>query len=202
MNDPYRNEKGFTVIELIVAMGVFVVIVTVAVGTFITVVRNERKLTSLMEVNNNAGGVLEQMAREIRTGYRFCDTTGQNPDAPCALFAQSLAFTNYQGKAVTYEYDGVRHVVTRSEDGGDPRPMTAGDVTVTRLDFTVVQYDEDGSPDNDVCVPWRIGIIMGVRRPDDTAGDQEIKLETTVSSRVLPKEAPNAPAVIESACVL
>ena len=199
-NDP---RTGFTVTELIVAIGIFVVIVTIAVGVFVNTVQSQRRLTALMAVNNNAGGVLEQIAREVRTGYRFCEEEfpgGSNPSGPCDLTAGQLTFTNYQGVAVTYALDA-NGAVTRVREGDlDPLALTALEVEVTRLEFTVVQMDGNGIPSDDVCNPWRITMVMGVRPAAGAPGADEVNLQATVSSRVLPVEAPGAPEIIAQNC--
>lgn len=198
-----RRCAGFTIVELIVAAGVFVVITTIAVGVFINVVRDQRRLVTLMAVNNNAGGVLEQMAREIRTGYRFCENRGQNPGSPCNLSTESeLQFTNHASSTVRYKLNTSSGVITRVQDNGAEQALTAGEVEVTYLSFTVRQLNQNGSGGDDVCNPWRITIGMGVRPRGDTDTAREVRLQTTVSSRVLPAEAPNAPESIIRACPL
>lgn len=188
-----HSRRGFTLVELVVAMGVFTVVVSIAVAIFVSAVRNQRLLTELMAVNNNAGGVLEQMAREMRTGYRFCE--GRNPSAPCADEGSSAAFTNHEGEGVTYAYDAVNGAVTRQGV-----PLTADNVLVTYATFAVFQKNQNGLSDDDVCNPWRITIAMGVRPRNEALKDRETRLQTTVSSRVLPREAPKASEEIIRAC--
>ncbi|MDP3975193.1 MAG: type II secretion system protein [Candidatus Jorgensenbacteria bacterium] len=200
----YKSGAGFTLVELIVAMGVFVVIVSIAVGVFVNTVRNQRLLTELMAVNNNAGGILEQIAREVRTGYRFCDNLipPQNPALPCALSDTTLSFTNYRGVNVTYAFDGGNGgAVTRREEGeAFAVPLTAPEVGITYLTFSVNQFDGNGISSDDVCNPWRVTAVMGVRPKSETLADREIRLQTTISSRVFPAEAPNAPEIIIQTC--
>jgi len=193
------SRSGFTVTELIVAMGVFVVIVSIAVGVFVNAVRNQRRLVTLMAVNNNAGGVLEQMAREIRTGYRFCE--GQNPGTPCDLAAPTLRFTNHASSTVRYatSTDGrVTRQVVGVDD--DPFPLTAEEIRVSYLRFIVSQAGVSGGAADDICNPWRVTVVMGVRPRGDVDTARETRLQTTVSSRVLPAEAPGASESIIRAC--
>jgi prepilin-type N-terminal cleavage/methylation domain-containing protein len=203
MRNASRN--GFTITELIVAMGVFVIIVSIAVGVFVNAVRSQRRLTELMAVNNSAGSVLEQIAREVRTGYRFCESDtnpGMNPDEPCAVVAaDSVSFVNYRGRKVTYALDG-NGAATRLEEGNlDAPPLTASEVEVTHLQFSISQLDGNGDTADDACNPWRITIAMGVRsRSVELANEQEVRLQTTVSSRVFPVEAPAAPESIIEIC--
>ena len=189
------HQKGFTVVELIVAMAVFTVVVTVAVGVFTSVVRNQRRLSTLMTVNDNAGAVLEQMAREIRTGYRFCE--GQNPSVACDATTDALNFTNYAGEAVRYGLSKDKKI-TRVEGAGMAVPLTANEVEVMDLSFITAQIS--ALPGTNVCAPWRITILVRVRPKGDTDDERETKLQTTISSRVLPVEAPGAPDEILQTC--
>jgi len=70
----FKSKNGFTVIELIVAMTVFVVLMSIAAGGLIHLLKSQRVVAGLMEANDSASLSLEQMAREIRTGYNFCLT--------------------------------------------------------------------------------------------------------------------------------
>lgn len=191
----FKSGAGFTVTELIVAMGVFVVVVVIAVGVFVGVVQNQRRLTELMAVNNNAGAALEQMTREIRTGYRFCE--GQNPAQPCDATTESLNFENYAGDAVRYARTEGNRIV-RSVEGGAEIGLTSSEVDVTDLAFIVAQRGL--TLGSDLCAPWRITILMRARPRGDADASRETKLQTTVSSRVFPVEAPGAPDSILQTC--
>ena len=70
----FKSKNGFTVIELIVAMTIFVVLMSIAAGGLIHLLKSQRVVAGLMEANDSASLSLEQMAREIRTGYNFCLT--------------------------------------------------------------------------------------------------------------------------------
>jgi prepilin-type N-terminal cleavage/methylation domain-containing protein len=66
-----KVNNGFTIVELLVAMGLFVVLIGISTGGFIKALQTQKAIISLMEANDNANLALEQMAREIRTGYNF-----------------------------------------------------------------------------------------------------------------------------------
>ncbi|MEK7496087.1 MAG: prepilin-type N-terminal cleavage/methylation domain-containing protein [Patescibacteria group bacterium] len=70
-NSKLKTFKGFTIVELLVAMGLFVVLIGISTGGFIKALQTQKAIISLMEANDNAGLALEQIAREIRTGYNF-----------------------------------------------------------------------------------------------------------------------------------
>ncbi len=64
--------KAFTLIELLVSMGIFVVLISIATNAFIISLRSQHAASALIAVNDNLSLVLEQMAREMRTGKGFC----------------------------------------------------------------------------------------------------------------------------------
>ena len=152
-------EAGFTIIELMVAMSLFVIVIGIASGTFIRSLRTQRQTVALMAANDNASFTLERMVREIRTGSAFSSGSGR------------LAFTNYEDKPV--EYLLVDGVVTRNG-----RPLTASNVLVTYLSFYLTGADVgDG-------LSTRVTVRMGV----SGRGALEsfvTRLQTTVASRVL-----------------
>jgi prepilin-type N-terminal cleavage/methylation domain-containing protein len=70
------SQRGFTLIEVLVAIGVFSIVVAIATGGFVNSLRTQRQVASLISTQSNASLVLEQMAREMRTGFLFCHDTG------------------------------------------------------------------------------------------------------------------------------
>ena len=118
-----RKEEGFTLVELIVAMSVFLVATTFASGVFIQGLKSQRLLTQSIAVNNEMGVVLEQIAREIRVGYSFTSSE------------EVLSFQTNEGR-VTYALSG-DGVITRQEGSGVSAELTSRDVEVVRLQFLV-----------------------------------------------------------------
>src|SRR5438128_740333 len=118
-----KNKEGFTLIELVIALALFSTVVMIAAGGFVRALRTQRQLSAFASVNGNMGLVLEQMAREIRTGINFSNGTDGSPGV--------LSFINSQGIAVTYCLDG--DILKRTTGGsvcssGDA--VTAGNILV------------------------------------------------------------------------
>lgn len=163
-----NKESGFTIIELLVAMSIFMILITIATGAFIQALRSERRLVALMSVNNNVGLTLEQMTREIRTGYNFIPGGG------------SLSFNSAAGP-IAYSLVGGK-VLRNSQS------VTADNVSVTSLNFIVAQ---DGQTIGNFCGPWRVTIMMAVSAYPAVT-NSAITLQTTASSRILPREVPRS----------
>ena len=170
------KREGFTIVELVVAMGIFVVVTAVAVGAFTQALRSERRLTSMMSVDSNASAALEQMAREMRTGYNFSYV----PDTTML----ALSFRAATGDQVRYALNG--NAIQRVAIGASGRTtsnITSSNVNVKTLQFLVSQAVNN-------CSPWRITIAMVVGNAQSSDVSQDIQIQTTISSRILPKDVP------------
>lgn len=58
--------KGLTLIELLVAMAIFVVVLTVVFGLFSSAIKGQRRVIAMQNIQENARFMLEFMAKEIR----------------------------------------------------------------------------------------------------------------------------------------
>ncbi len=146
-------------IELLVAVSLFVIVISIASGTFVQALRTQREVLALMAANDNASLALEQMVREIRTGREF-STTGL-----------SLNFTNYLNETVTYDLNS--ETLQRNS-----RAITAGNVAVTYLNFTLFG---EGAADGR---STRVLINLGVSSKGGLRGFVT-PLQTSISSRIL-----------------
>jgi prepilin-type N-terminal cleavage/methylation domain-containing protein len=70
-----HNQSGFTLIEMIVSLGLFSVVITIAIGAFLSLVAGNEQLQSEQNVMINITFALDSMTREIRTGtHYYCNT--------------------------------------------------------------------------------------------------------------------------------
>lgn len=164
--------SGFTLVELVVALGVFGILVTLAMGSIARSLRTQRQLSAMIAANTSVGLTIEQMAREIRTGYGFCLSA-------CA--PDELTFVNGRGEAVVYRLNN--KAVERGVDSDPLLPITGADAEVTRLSFILFGNDlGDGFPP-------RVTIALSVA-PQGSENDPVLRglttdLQTTVSSRAV-----------------
>ncbi len=156
------KRRGFTVIELMVAMSMFVVLIGVATGTFLETLRVQRIVTELSAANNNATQAIEQISREIRTGYSFEQSTP--PDI--------LKFINYKNETIIYKMEN-SDKIARSNDGGSTwNAITAPEVKVKRFNV----YVTTGAN-----VMPRVTVVISIAGPKNI----DVDLQTTISSRVI-----------------
>gem|GEM_PF-966229 len=183
-----RFLTGFTLVELIVAIGVFISVLTIAVAVFIGALRAQRFLMRVIAVNNNAGIVMEQMAREMRTGYNFSGLS--NSCASDISFSNSQNSNPLGGEAKT-SYFLENGAIKRSESS-NTSVLTSSNTEVENLCFQVLQYNYN-KEGKQKCNPPRVLITMKVTAKGGGQNTESSYLETTVSSRVLPSEIKNDP---------
>jgi Tfp pilus assembly major pilin PilA len=131
--------SAFTVAELLIAVGLFTTIITIAIGAYIKMLQQQSLMTGLMSANDNVSLVLEQMMREIRTGKDF------NPDSGNNL--ESLNFVNDRGCKVTYSFSSNSIRRSQSNDGiceAREGVLTSENVKIGGLSFNVSQKSGAG----------------------------------------------------------
>jgi len=152
-------------IELIVAIGIFGLVVIMVTSIFVIAVVSQRRIISLRNIEDNARFALESMAREIRTGKNF------------STIGSSLSFTNAKSESVVYRLNN--KTIEKSSDGGvNYFAVTGSEATIDYLNFYLL-----GQAPGDGLQP-RITITIGVT---SQAGNQisNTKIQNTVSQRLL-----------------
>lgn len=65
------HTRGFTLIELMVSVSIFVVVLLLTVGAVISILDSNRKAQSISSVMDNLNGALENMTRTIKTNTGY-----------------------------------------------------------------------------------------------------------------------------------
>ena len=158
-------ENGLTMIELIVAVGIFSLVIGMTISIFVLAVATQRRITALKNVDDNIRFTVESMGREIKTGKNFSSVAG------------SLSFTNANGESVLYRLNA--NVIEKSSNGGASySAITGSEVTISYLNFYLMgQLAGDG-------LEPRITITIGAT---GQVGNQSanLKVQTTISERFL-----------------
>ena len=90
----FRVERGFTLIELIVSIGLFAIVMTLSSGAYLMMIGINREAQAEATGINNLSFALESMTRDIRTGTGYCGA------GTCS--ASAFEFTDNSGCTVTY----------------------------------------------------------------------------------------------------
>ncbi len=177
-----KNSKGFTLIEIMVAISVFSVIMLMVSSSIYTVFDSNRKSQSMRSVMDNLNLSLEAMTRTIRFGKDYhCDINSGVQASPqdCASGANSIAVTDFNGNRVIYKMVGNR--IARTVNGGSDIYVTGTDVNISTTTFRVLGSTPYSSG-SDLYQPKVIIVVDGYAGTKATSRSTFV-LQTTVSQR-------------------
>jgi prepilin-type N-terminal cleavage/methylation domain-containing protein len=138
------RSRGFTLVEMVVAVALFSIVILVCVGALLSLVAANRKVHALQAVINNLNVTLDGMTRAIRMGSNF-DGSGActgNSGGPkdCTSGGTQFAYLPY-GSSVATQPTRFRlnaTTIERSINGGTWTAITDPDVSIDSLMFYVV----------------------------------------------------------------
>lgn len=181
------NTRGFSLIELMVSVGLFAIVMTVSVGTLLALIDANRKAQSLKSVINNLNFSIDSMGRALRTGQTYyCHTATTVASMPqgrrsCANGSTGITFRNDANARVGFRFAGggiERRIIDGSNDSGWIK-LTAPEVQISDMRFYVT-----GAEAGDGIQPL---ITMSIRGEAGVqlATESSFNIQTTVTQRVL-----------------
>lgn len=164
-NKNHNEENGLTIIELIVAIGIFGLVSIMIFSIFVLSLQSQRRIIALRNAEDNTRFFIESMSREIRTGKDFSST------------GSSLSFTNSKSESIIYRLNS--GTVEKSSNGG----LTYSAITGSGIVVDYLNFYLSGQAAGDKLQP-RITIATGIT---SNIGNQraDLKIQTTVSERFL-----------------
>ncbi len=122
-----RAKRGYTLIELIVAMGLFALVMTLVSGAYLMMINVTRQAQSLSTGINNLSFALETMTRTVRTSTNYsCNGLQQD----CTTGGSIFSVVNTGGQTISYALSN--GAITQNGS-----TLTDPSVNVTSLTFYV-----------------------------------------------------------------
>lgn len=132
-----RTHRGYTLLELIVAVGIFSVVMLAATGAYLTLIRLDRQARAVNEIANNLSFAVDSMARAVRTGTGYkCNNNGAVPNCTSTP-GTSFGFNDSESPSRAIVYSLVNNQIVASVNGGTAVPLTDPRIQVTALEFRV-----------------------------------------------------------------
>ena len=189
MRNKKNSQAGFTLIEMIVAVGLFAVVMLVSVGALLSLVTANRKAQGLQSVMNNMNVAIDGMVRAVRMGSVYhCGAGTYTAHRDCSAADSILAFEPYHtGPAVppwiywfAQDSNGVGRLY-KSEDGTlNGLPITAPEVNINSVTFYVL-----GSASGDTQQPKVLIVIKGSAGSASLITSTTFHIQATAVQRIL-----------------
>ncbi|OGF83183.1 hypothetical protein A3B18_00530 [Candidatus Giovannonibacteria bacterium RIFCSPLOWO2_01_FULL_46_13] len=191
------DQKGFTLLELMVAVGLFTVAIFMIMVILFAITNAQRKVVNIQNSQDNLRFAFEAMIKEIRTGREFhCGATGVLSLPQNCTFASSgdtsFTFLNSAGQRVTYRLyynnNADAYQLVKSSNGTLPCDGDTGDVidcqriTATQVNVSRLRFYVDGTAGGDDKQSIATIVLEG-DVPDAKVGTTKISLQATVSKR-------------------
>lgn len=160
------NEKGMTLVELLIAVVVLSIAMAIASSMFANSIKEQQKIFAKQNVTDNARYITEFMIKEIRMA-KAIDSGSKNGIFP------SIAFTNSSGAAVTYSFSG--NAILRNSGSGD-QPISSSEISVSALTFNINNWSSSVAP--------RVTIFIKAETPASFPQKASAELQTSISPRI------------------
>lgn len=181
------HDRGFTLIEVIMVLGIFTIATTAAMSIFVSANKASRRTLALARVGTDARWVMEKMVEDIRLGtVEYGSTAIQNP-------IERLRLRTVEGELLEYglEQDaaicgeGVTRCLAFARGNVAATTMTPKNMEVRRLDFYVWPITNPFIESATVRGQPRVTIVMETATTGGKKEEQStLALQTTVSTRV------------------
>jgi prepilin-type N-terminal cleavage/methylation domain-containing protein len=135
-----QKKNGFTLVEILVALTIFSLAISVAVGTFVSGSGLQRKTMELYSVQREGGYLIETISRELRMAIDISDGSDDNEDQR-GNNDSSIEFTNYNGDLIKYCRSSAAGNCTNNDSGDylsrDGKIINSDDIKIEYLKFYV-----------------------------------------------------------------
>jgi len=173
------KQKGFTLIEAVVATAVFAFVVSSIIGVYMSTIQLDRKTRSQRAVAQNARFIMEYLAKEVRNGSIYYSYY------PGGVANSTLALTNQANQA---EYFYLSGTDLKIEKGGATTNLNSDSVRVTKLLFRVSPAQDPYTTAKTFNEQPKVTVIMELTSDYGGAGIETsvLNLQSTFATRNYP----------------
>lgn len=201
-----KKETGFTLIELVVVMAIFLFVIGAAIAIFISIIQQQKRVLSEQELLNQVSYIEEYMSKSLRMAKKDTDNSCSEQGyiylltRPDNGFYRGIKFIN-QSNGICQEFfldnvtDPANPVLKELKDStndSDAVAITSSNLEISFIRFGINGTDgcygsgsdcPDGASEDDSAQP-RVTILLGIKTQGDSQNSARV-IQTTVSQRNL-----------------
>lgn len=191
------NKKGFTIIELVVVMAIFLFIIGVAIGIFISIIKNQKRILAEQQALNQVSYAMEHMSKALRMAKTAPDDTCLDKkgyiyqltrwDNQIATY-NGIKFINQSNEDVCQEFYLEGGILKEQKNGQDSLNLTSFNLKINHIKFIINPQKSD---EQEVAIAStsessepqpRLIILLSISIPGES---EEKIIQTTISRRNL-----------------
>lgn len=187
--------RGFTLVEMIVAVALFAVVMLVCVSSLLALVGANKKVHALQSVMDNLNVTLDGMVRDVRMGSTYDGTTGGGctggaSGKDCSGGSTRFSFQPYgngpSGYPTVYQLNSATHQLERSKNNGPFTAVTSSEITIESMLFYVVGSARGCAVSPcDLTQPKVVIVIKGTAPIQNSATKSTFHIQVTAVQRLL-----------------
>jgi len=177
------KNKAFTLIEIMVAVAIFAMMLTVFTGFFVGAVQSQRRTLAAQELIDNVSYNLEYMSRAIRMARKDMveDCISIKNNYEMTRQGKGIKFKNYQGECQEFFWNDNDNRLYESKNGETVLPLTPAGLEV--LSFQLGPSDSWGQEQE---TQPRVTVYLEIKGKEQKPELQpSISIQTTISQRNL-----------------
>lgn len=197
------EKEGFTLVEMLVSIAVFMTVMTIAVGSFISILNANRKSQAMKTVVDNVTFAIDSISRSIKTGqdYKCANGTKDSVEllTSCPDGANFIQYYNStDGKYTQYIFvktedidpdslgeGNIQKRICSLDNGGcgDWQSMTGpvSNINIKNMKFYVLGTGTEALPYGSKKQPRVIITVEGASGDESVYSNTSFMLQTTVS---------------------
>lgn len=181
----HTQRSGFTLIEMIVSVGLFAAVMLVATGAYLSLISLDRKARATNDLVTNLNFAIDTMEREVRAGNSFACGSGSGTPNCGGTGGTSFTFVNDQGQTVTYRLDSTHHSIGQCIGAGACTDGTDQALTDPRISVSNLNFYVSGVGTGDGLQPFVVFNVTGTLTPDSVTGPITFTIQSSASQRAL-----------------
>ena len=181
-----RN-KGYTLIEVLVSVGIFSIVLAGPTGLFVLSLRNQNMSLALGETIDNTSHSVEYISRSLRMARKDkvgnCITQNYNYENPDSDTSK-IRFLNYQGYCIEFSLSGTQLFQKKSSNYESSNFDTGAFLTSDDLEIDNFQFLIVGGGQYDNLQP-RVTMVFHIAKGSAGTDLPDINVQSTISQRNL-----------------
>jgi len=176
------KNKGYTLIEMLVAVAVFSIIIGAISGLFISVIRGQGRILATQKVLDETSYVMEYISRALRMakkelGQGCLSVYGKNYE----LTANGINFIDYHGICTKFSLNTTTGQLEKTAEGAT-LPITSADLKVNSFVVKLLGADQ---PPTDYRQPRTTIFLEAESKKSFFGSPPKIQIQTSISQRNL-----------------